>query len=221
MKLSAETLLILKNFASINQSIYFRKGNKIRTMTLARNVLAEAKIQEELKSDFAIYDLNQFISALSLHDNPTLDFSNESYVSFIDGARRAKYFFADPAVIIYPPSKEFVFPPEDISFSLDKNDLDKLSRASVTYQLFDLSVVGVDNEIKLVIRDKNNPSSNEFSTVVGETDQEFIVNYRMENMKIISGTYYVSISKKLTSRFVNVDKPVTYYISPEPDSTFN
>lgn len=221
MKLSAETLLILKNFASINQSIYFRKGNKIRTMTLARNVLAEAKIQEELKSDFAIYDLNQFISALSLHDNPTLDFSNESYVSFIDGARRAKYFFADPAVIIYPPNKELVFPSEDISFSLDKNDLDKLSRASGTYQLFDLSVIGADNEIKLVIRDKNNPSSNEFSTVVGETDQEFIVNYRMENMKIISGTYDVSVSRKLTSRFINVDKPVTYYIAPEPDSTFN
>lgn len=223
MKLSPETVLILKNFASINQSIYFRKGNRIRTMALARNVLAEATVAEDFQMDFAIYDLNQFINALSLHDNATLDFSHDSYVSFTEGNRKAKYFFADPAVIVYPPDKEIIIPTQDICFVLDRSDLDKIMRAANTYQIFDFSVIGNKsrNQIMLVVRDKNNPSSNEFSIIVGETDQDFVVNYRMENIKIISGTYDVVISKKLTSKFTNKDRPVTYYITPEPDSNFN
>ena len=103
MKLSDTTLAILKNFSSINQSILVRKGNKLRTMSVMKTVLAEAKVEEEFPKDFAIYDLNQFLNGLSLHEDPDLDFGNDSYVVIREGKRRVKYFFADPEVIVSPP----------------------------------------------------------------------------------------------------------------------
>lgn len=219
MKLSPETISILRNFSQINQSIYFRKGNKIRTMTLMENIFAEATVDETFESDFAIYHLNQFISALSLHDSPDLDFSNPSYVVFNDGKRKAKYFFTDPAVITYP-DRNVALPSEDFCFVLETQDLEKLVKASNTYQIFDLVVVGDGKEINLVVKDKKNPSSNEFSLNVGQTNQNFNLYFRMENLRIIPGTYDVVISKKLLARFKNTNKDLTYYITLETDSTF-
>lgn len=221
MKLSTETISILRNFSQINQSIYFRKGNKIRTMALMENIFAEVIVDETFESDFGIYHLNQFISALSLHDNPDLDFSNPSYVSLNDGKRKAKYFFADSAVIKYPPDKDIVLPSEDFCFTLETQDLEKLIKASNTYQIFDLVVVGDGKEINLVVKDNNNPSSNEFSVTVGQTDQKFNLYFRMENLRIIPGTYDVVISKRLLARFKNSNKPLTYYITLEVNSTFD
>jgi hypothetical protein len=220
MKFSPDTISILRNFSQINQSIYFRKGNRIRTISLMGNIVAEAIVPEEFESDFAIYNLNQFISALNLHDNPDLNFSNSSYVLFNDGKRKAKYFFTDPTVITYPPDKEVNLPSQDLCFVLETQDLEKLMKASNTYQIFDLAVVGNGKEISLVVKDKNNPSSNEFSISVGETDEEFVLYYRMENIRIIPGTYEVVISKTLLSRFRHTTKDLTYYVTLETDSIF-
>ena len=106
MKLSDNTLTILKNFASINNSILVKEGNRLCTISVAKNILAEAEITEEFPRDFAVYDLNQFLNGLSLHQDPDLDFKEESYLSIKEGKRRVKYFFADPNVIISPPEKE-------------------------------------------------------------------------------------------------------------------
>ena len=114
MKLSENTLTILKNFAGINQSILVKKGNKLRTISIAKNILSEAEILEEFPRDFAIYDLNQFLNGLSLHQDPDLDFSGETHITIRDGKRRVKYFYSDPNVIVSPPEKQINLPSKDV-----------------------------------------------------------------------------------------------------------
>ena len=220
MKLSDNTLTILKNFAGINNSILVKEGTKLRTISVAKNILAEADIKEEFPRDFAIYDLNQFLNGLSLHQDPDLDFKEESYLSIREGKRRVKYFFADPNVIIAPPEKEINLPSQDVCFQLDSTSLEKLVKAAAVYQLPDLSAVGEAGVIKLVVRDKKNDTSNEYAIVVGETDQEFTFNFKVENIKIIPGAYDVVVSSKLLSQFTNTKYNLTYFIALEPDSTF-
>ena len=116
MKLSPETITTLKNFASINQSILVKNGSKLRTISVMKNILAEAEVKETFPKDFAIYDLNQFLNGLSLHQDPDLDFTNDSHVIIREGKRRVKYFFADPEVIVTPPDKELELPSQDVCF---------------------------------------------------------------------------------------------------------
>ena len=220
MKLSDNTLNVLKNFAGINNSILVKEGNKLRTISVAKNILAEANITEEFPRDVAIYDLNQFLNGLSLHADPDLDFSPDSYITIKEGKRRVKYFYADPQVIVAPPEKEINLPTEDVCFQLDSTALDKLLKAAAVYQLPDLSAIGEAGVVKLVVRDKKNDTSNEYAVVVGETDKEFVFNFRVENIKIIPGAYDVVVSSKLLSKFSNTRYDLNYYIALEPDSTF-
>jgi hypothetical protein len=220
MKLSDKTLTLLKNFSGINQSILIKEGNNLRTISVMKNILAEATVEEEFPKDFGVYDLNQFLNGIGLYHSPELDFDNEGHVMIREGKSRSKYFFADPNVIVTPPDKSIVLPSEDVCFLLDTKELDKLLKASSIYQLPDLSVVGEAGVVKLVVRDKKNDTSNEFSVIVGETDEEFVFNFKTENIRILPGTYEVVISKKLLSRFVNTNFDVKYYIAMEPDSTF-
>ena len=220
MKLSDNTLTILKNFAGINNSILVKEGNRLRTISVAKNILAEANITEEFPRDFAIYDLNQFLNGLSLHNDPDLDFKEDSYLSIKEGKRRVKYFFADPNVIISPPDKDIQLPSQDVCFQLDSTSLEKLVKAAAVYQLPDLSAIGEAGAVKLVVRDKKNDTSNEYAIVVGETDQEFTFNFKVENIKIIPGAYDVVVSSKLLSQFTNTKYNLIYYIALEPDSTF-
>ena len=221
MNLSDSTLAVLKNFAGINNSILVKKGNQLRTISVAKNILAEAEIPEDFPRDVAIYDLNQFLNGLSLHQDPNLDFTEDSHITIKEGKRRVKYFYADPQVIIAPPDKEINLPTQEICFQLESNSLEKLVKAAAVYQLPDLSVIGKNNEIHMVVRDKKNDTSNEYSIYVGETDSTFELNFKMENIKIIPGPYDVVISSKLLSEFTNKQYNLKYFIALEPDSTFN
>jgi len=220
MKLSDKTILLLKNFSSINQSILFKAGTKLRTISVMKNILAEATIDEELPKDFGIYDLNQFLNGLSLHQSAELDFAKDEHVVIKEGKMRSKYFFADPSVIVSPPEKEITLPSEDVSFVITSQQLEKLKKAASIYQLPDISAIGEGGVVKLVARDKKNDTSNDFSIVVGETDKQFVFNFKEENLKIIPGSYDVVISSKLLSRFTAQNYELTYYIALEPDSTF-
>ena len=220
MKLSESTITILKNFSSINQSILVKEGSKLRTISVMKNILAEAEIKEEFPKDFAIYDLNQFLNGLGLHQDPDLDFENNSHVIIREGKRRVKYFFADPEVIVSPPEKDIVLPSQDVCFQLEHSQLDNLKKAAAVYQLPDLSVIGEAGVIRLVVRDKKNDTSNEYSIVVGETDKDFTFNFKVENLKIIPGSYDVVVSEKLLSKFTNERYNLSYWIALEPDSMF-
>ena len=220
MKLSDSTLTLLKNFSNINQSILFKQGKSLRTISVMKNILAEATINEELPKDFGIYDLNQFLNGLSLHNNPDLDFTNDIYVVIREGRSRSRYFFADPNVIVCPPEKTIDLPTEYVSFELKTETLEKLLKAAGIYQLPDLSVIGENGAVKLVVRDKKNDTSNDFAEVVGETEGSFVFNFKVENIKLIPGSYDVVVSSKLISKFTCREHDLSYYIALEPDSSY-
>ena len=224
MKLSDSTLSLLKNFSTINQSILFKQGTKLRTISVMKNILAEATVSEEIPKDFGIYDLGQFLNGLSLHNSPELDFQEDNHVVIKEGRSRSKYFFADPQVIVTPPEKEMTLPSEDVSFELSTDQLDKLLKAAAIYQLPDLAVVGGNGVVKIVVRDKKNDTSNDFAITVGETSnyfcKNFSFNFKVENIKILPGNYEVVVSQKLLSRFKSKNQDLTYFIALEPDSTF-
>lgn len=220
MKLSDDTITVLKNFSNINKSILIKKGSKLKTISVLKNIYAVADVKEEFSKDFAIYDLNEFLNGLSLHQDPEFDFTNDSYLTIKEGKRKVKYFYADPEVIVSPPDKDIDLPSEDVCFQLEHSQLDKLIKASAVYKLPDLSAVGEAGVIRLVVRDKNNDTSNEYSITVGETDSTFVFNFKVENIKIIPGSYDVVVSKKLSARFVNQKYNLKYFIALEPDSTF-
>ena len=221
MKLSETTLNLLKNFKEINQSILFKKGSKLRTISVMKNILAEATIDEELPKDFGIYDLSQFLNInTTLFQSPELDFENEGYVMIREGRQRQRFFFADPSVIVTPPEKNLELPSEDVSFELKTEQLDRLLKAAAISQLPDLCVVGENGAVKLLVRDKKNDTANDYSVAVGETDKTFSFNFKVENIKILPGTYNVVVSSKLLSKFTSTNHDLTYYIALEPDSTF-
>ena len=221
MKLSDSTLSILRNFAGINNSILVKRGNRLRTISVAKNILAEANLGEEFPSDFALYDLNQFLNVNnSLFRNPELDFTDNGYVVISEGKSKQTFFFADPNVIVTPPDKEITLPTEDVCFELSTEQLDKLLKAAAINQLPDFSAIGRNGKVTLVVRDKKNDTSNNFNIVVGETSSEFTFNFKVENIKILPGTYDVVVSQKLLSRFTSKNHDLTYYIALEPDSTF-
>ena len=221
MKLSDSTLSILRNFAGINNSILVKKGNRLRTISVAKNILAEANLNEEFPSDFALYDLNQFLNVNnSLFRNPELDFTDNGYVVISEGKSKQTFFFADPNVIVTPPDKDITLPTEDVCFELSTEQLDKLLKAAAINQLPDFSAIGKNGKVTLVVRDQKNDTSNNFNIVVGVTESEFSFNFKVENIKILPGTYDVVVSQKLLSRFTSKNHDLTYYIALEPDSTF-
>ena len=221
MKLSDKTLSFLKNFSTINQSLLFKQGSKLRTISVMKNILAEATIDEELPKDFGIYDLSQFLNInTTLFQSPELDFENDGYVMIREGRQRQRFFFADPSVIVTPPDKSLELPTEDVSFELKTDQLDRLLKAAAISQLPDLCVVGENGAVKLLVRDKKNDTSNDYSVTVGETAKTFSFNFKVENIKILPGTYNVVVSSKLLSKFTSTNHDLTYYIALEPDSTF-
>tara|TARA_B100001287_G_C22600988_1_gene490379 strand:+ start:420 stop:1091 length:672 start_codon:yes stop_codon:yes gene_type:complete len=223
MELSEKTLKILQNFTTINQSLAFKEGRKLRTISVMKNVLAEAEIEEYIPKDFAIYDLPQFLNTLALYRDPDIDVSTNPNFAHIKAgtSQRSKYFFSDPSVIVAPPEKEMVLPSEDISFNIGEEQLAKALKSASILQLPDLSVVGGEGAIKVVVSDRKNDTSNEFALIVGQTDKEFSFNFKIENIKLIPGSYSVAISSKNLARFYNTNYKLTYFIALEPDSVYS
>ena len=221
MKLSDKTIDLLENFSSINQSILVKKGTKLRTISVMKNILAEAEVDENFEKDFGIYDLPQFLNGVGLMNDPDIDLKHDSYMIIREGkTTKVKFAFADPEVIITPPEKPISLPSADVCFQLESVQLQKLLKASSVYQLPDLAAIGNGEEITLVVRDKKNDNSNEFALTVGKTDKTFEFNFKIENIKLIPGSYDVVISKKLLSKFTNSNYNLDYYIALEPDSSF-
>ena len=223
MELSDKTHKILQNFTSINQSLSFKEGRTIRTISPMQNVLAEAEIEEYIPKDFAIYDLPQFLNTVALYRDPDIDVSTEDTHAMIREGKmnRSKYFFSDPSVIIAPPEKEMKLPTEDVSFVVQDEQLRRIMKSSGILGLPDLSVVGEAGVVKLVVSDRKNDTSNDFQIVVGETAAEFCFNFKIENIKLVPGSYEVVISRKNLARFVNNALNLTYFIALEPDSKYN
>lgn len=221
MNLSSDTISVLKNFSDINQNILIKPGNKIQTISTMKNILAEAEVSEKFESEFAIYDLPEFLRSLDLFKSPELKLNGGSYLTIQDSKsnKSVKYFFADKSVIV-APTKGITMPDNHVSFTLKKEDFADLQKGITTLNLPDVAVIGNGKTINLVATDKKNKSSNDYSTVIGETDKTFTAYFKAENFKMSSDDYDVAISKQKISHFVNRNKAVQYWIALEPDSEF-
>ena len=219
MRLSSETVALLKNFSSINQSILIRAGKKLRTMSVMKNILVESAIPEEFSRDVAIYDLNQFLNCLSLIEDADV-LLEENAIVITDGTNSIEYRYSDPSVIVAPPEKDLVLPSEDVCVVLTEESLQTVKKAAAVLQIADVALVGDGNNIFLTVRDKKNSGSNSYRIMVGQTESVFQFNLKVENLKVLPGDYDVVISQKNLAKFTSHSRPVTYFIALEPDSTF-
>ncbi len=219
MFLSTETVSVLKNFSTINQSILIKSGKRLRSMSAMKNILVEAEIPEEFNREVPIYDLNQFLNAMSLVPGAELDLNDDAIV-ITDGENSIDYRYSDSSVITAPPEKELVLPSEDVCLVLTEENLEKVRKAAAVLQIPDVSLVGDGDTIVLTVRDKKNSGSNAYRIVVGKTDDVFQFNLKVENLKLMPGDYDVIVSKKNLSKFTHHGLPIVYYIAIEPDSHF-
>lgn len=217
MKLSKETVALIKNFAGINSNLLLKSGNKLATISSQKNVMADATVAETFP-DFGIYDLNEFLGAMSLFDDPELEF-NEKFVSIKQGSSNIKFFAAD-ATVLTAPQKAITFPEAEINFTMTTSMLNMINKTASVLRAADVSIVGDGSKVTAVVGDKKNATGNSFSEPVGDTDKTFKVNLKVENLKMLPGEYQVSISSKKISRFKSPTSDLVYYVAVEADSTF-
>lgn len=219
MNLSKETLAIFKNFSNINSNLSIKAGNKLTTISVHRNIIAECIVPETFPTDFGIYDLVEFLGAMSLFENPDLTFSDK-YVSIQEGRNSVKYFAAESSVLtVVPTLKDF--PEPDIEFDMSSQMLNQIQRVASILRVADFSIVGDGSTIVVNVGDKTNPTGNSYSSEIGTTDKTFKINFKTENLKMMSGDYRVSIGNKKLSRFQATNQQLTYFVALELDSTFD
>lgn len=223
MELSDRTLSVLKNFANINSNIVFREGNELKTISVAKNILAKARLDENIPTTFGIYDLSEFLNVMSLVENPSLKFEENSVViSDASGLRGNRYYFSD-VDMLSAPSKDVVMPESEVKFTLDIDTLRRLQRASSVLGHDSISITPEGGSVKLTVVDPEDATSNSFfSYVEGEfeegVDFNFILN--VNNLRLIHSDYEVSISSKLISNFRSTQSPIEYFIALEKSSTY-
>ena len=216
--ISKSTIEVLKNFCSINKSIVIKPGNQVSTLSINKNILAIAEVEEQFDSQISIYDLGVFLGGLSLFDQPKIDTTQTNYVTVSDqtGRSKTRFFYADPDIITQPPEKEIKIPSEDVKFRLEAGVLQQLQRAASVYQLPDLCLFSDEGVMNLCVTDKKNDTSNSYSVEVGTSNEEFCYCFKVENLKLLAGDYNVTISKQNVALFQG--EGIKYFIALEPNN---
>jgi hypothetical protein len=219
MQLSRETLTIFKNFSNINSNLTIKPGNKLATIAAGKNIIAEATVAEHFPVEFGIYDLSEFLGALSLFDSPDLEFADK-YVNIQEGKNGIRYFAANQSVLTAVPTLK-QFPDPDIEFDLPGSMLSQIQRVASILHVSDFSLVGDGSTMTISVGDKTSATSNTFTSDVGPTDKTFRVNFKAENLKLLPGDYNVAIGAKKIARFKAKNQDLTYLIATELDSTYD
>ena len=225
MKLSEHTISVLKNFASINQNLVIKEGSELQTMSAMKNIVARSGVEENFPREMAIYDLNEFLAALSLFSSPVLEFDDQ-YVTIKEESNPTnslKYFYSDPSVV-QSPSKTITMPSEDITFELSSGDLSKMKRASAVIGAPDMVLENTDEPFKSILNaiDKKNDTANNYSLDISTNgDGQFKFYFKVENLKLMDGSYDVSVSSRNISNFKSKNSDVEYWIALEPESTYS
>jgi len=215
MKLSTQTIAVLQNFATINQSLLFKEGTRLRTVTPQKTVLAEVEVDDEFTQDFGIYDLGQFLSALSLIEDPDLELGENGMTIGDGNGTSLNYRYTDPSMIVLPPDKVKPLKEVNASFVLSDSNLKETLQAARVLGVPEIIVKGEDGVIIISAGDSKNSSMNSFSKKVGTTDDEFVHIFRVDNMKMMVLQYNVKISKEGVAKFSTEDGRVTYYVATE------
>lgn len=222
MKLSQETLAILKNFASLNSNILIRPGSTLATVTPVKNVMAEATVEETFDTEFGIWDLNKFLGVISLFKEPVLTFGEKAVV-VSDAARKnapsVTYYYCEPSLLT-APKKSITMPEILVSFKLTADHVAEIMRVSSVLQVGDIAIRGVKDKIEVVVFDKTDKGSNTYAIVVGENKSKtkFDIHMKVDNLKLMSGDYDVHISKSIVAKFAHCTKDLTYYVALEATS---
>jgi gp45 sliding clamp, C terminal len=218
MKISKQTIEILRNYASINQNILIKAGNVLTTRTVAKNLFASATVDTEFPQEFGIYNLSTFLGVLSLFSDPDIELSEKSMI-ISQGKNKVQYLFASPEVLDYP-DKAINMPAGDASFELSEENLKSLLKAGAVLSSTDLKISGNGSVITCTVLDPKNVSANTFSVEVGESDREFDVFIKLENLKLLTGKYNVALSEKKIAHFSNAAIEYSLYIANERNSTW-
>ena len=219
MKLSTATISVLRNFSTINQNLVVKAGSNISTMSAMKNIVAKAKVTEKFPTDFAIYDLNEFLSGLSLFGKPDLEFNDDFVIIKEEGTSQSlKYWFSDPSVVT-TPSKEISMPSTELTFGLSSDTLNLITKAAAVIGAPDMAL----SDGKLMVTDKKNSTANAFETSldVGDVEAKYKFWFKVDNLKIMLGAYDVEVSSKKISHFTNTKIGVEYWIALEPESSYN
>jgi len=221
MKISDSTFEVLQNFSSINNGITVQTGNEIKTISPMKNIFGKATIEDNFTSEFSVYDLPEFLATISLLGNDAEFEFGENSVNISGNGASATYNYAESSMIIAPPEKDITMPNPEIVFDLNDDLLSKLKKASSVLSLPDLVLESDGNVVSLSVRDKKNPTSNQFTEVIADGDgQSYSMNFKMENIKIVDDEYTVYVSSKGLAQFVAKNKGLEYFIALEPDSVF-
>ncbi len=223
MKLSSDTITLLKNFASINQGILFKKGKTLRTVSAHKTVMAEATVGEEFPTEFGVYDLNNFLSVLSLHkEDPVLDFQDNSVIiSGLQGRSKIKYRFCAPNMIVAAPDKNLELSNPEIKFDLSAEDFDWILRAANVLSSPHIAVESDGKKIFVTAFDVQNDSAHTESLEVSKSNgDKYKMLFKTENMKMLSGGYAVTISSKGIAHFKHKTMSIQYWIATEAGSKY-
>lgn len=220
MKFSNDTLAILKNFAIIQPNLMFKAGNELKTIAEAKNIVAKATITESIPQDFGIYDVNDFLSSMSLFTDPEIELSDKS-AKLSEGKSKLTYFFSDEASLTFP-QKDVTMPAIDAAFTLTADVLKSLQRATSLLSVSTVSVESTADGVAISVKDAKNSTSNSYATEVDGHNggHSFKFHFDISNFKLLPGDYEVSISGKLISHFKHKTLPVEYWIALEKSSTY-
>lgn len=216
MKLSEEALIVLKNFSTVNSGVVLRPGKVQKTISTEKSILVEAELEEITDHEFGIYDLNQFLGNVTTLKNPDLNFGEKTVVMTDEDGTTITYYSCSSELVITPPEKELVLNSPEVTFDMPNSTLVKLLRLGTMNSLPNLSIVGKNGELKAIIHEKNNDTSNMVSANIGTWDQdEFTASFKTENIKMIPDDYKVEIKLGGFSKFTSLTKKLTYFIALE------
>ena len=218
IKISSETLGILKNFSAINSNLHVKVGNRLNTVSPSKTILAEAEVAESFDTEFGIWDMGKFLSVVSLFKDPEFEFS-DTYVLIGDaGKASVQYFFSDPNLLT-KEDRKIVMPNIAVSFQLTKDDLAAITKAASVLQAPDMCVEACGEGICIRVCDKKDPTAHSWTLSVDSTEhsEAFRSWFKVENLKMIPADYTVDIGEKRVARFTGAS--VSYWVAMEADST--
>ena len=217
MKISSDTLALLKNFASINTNILVRQGNVLSTVSAGKNILSRATVAETFDREFAVYDLNNFLALLSLWENPEIDFE-ETGMFLREGKSEFEYGYADPSVVTAAPYKSLEIDPF-FTFKMTAAEIGMVQKAASVLSAPTMSIVSKDGKVTLSVSDPSNPRANAYRKELTTTDVgDFDCRLKVENLKVITDDYSVALGRKKAMHFKHATKNLEYWLAMEPSS---
>lgn len=226
MKVSKDTLEVLKNFSGIQCNLLIEPGDVIKTMSEQKNVLAECKVADTFDTEIAIYDLNKFIGVVSLFTDPDFNFGKNS-VAITEGKVEVDYRYAEKRTLKIPPEKGLTMPDIALEFILKKDDLESLLKASAVLGVSNFVLRGSDDDAELVVCDLKNVTSNTYAKKVDVVNHSSVGEYTIclnaETLRFLPGDYSVQVTKQVC-RFESIGRAkkgldLVYFVATESSGT--